>query len=199
MDQAKDTLRKSNPLRSDISWPIILVQGSVALGIGLYALLAEENARKNLVFLIGLFLLANGVFSAVGGLRRHATSRMAPYQLLRAGIGLATGAIVVINRIAEFMSLDSARVVIGIGLLGIGCVTIIGLVAVRKEKRFRPVAFVGPLLLVVWGFVCLYQVANDKTSVTFLGWTAVIIGVALLALALFRRQRASAPTAPASA
>ena len=38
--------RKANPLRSGISWQLLLGEGIVAIGLGIYILAAEESARR---------------------------------------------------------------------------------------------------------------------------------------------------------
>ncbi len=49
MDQAWAALRKGHPLRTDIIWQLVLVEGNLAIGLGLYALLAEGSVRAILV------------------------------------------------------------------------------------------------------------------------------------------------------
>lgn len=187
-----DVLRKGNPLRSELNWQVILVEGLIAVGIGLYAVLAQANAHRNIIFLTGVFLLINGLSHAFGGLRRSSADPMARYRLLRAGIGIATGLIVVIDRFADLMSVNSARIVLAIGLLGIGLVTLIGLVTVRGEVERRMVGLVIAVLFIVWGAVVLYLVSIDSSSAGPLGWAAIVVGVLLVLLALYRRQQATA-------
>ena len=59
------------------------------------------------------------------------------YRLIRAGIGIATSTIVVAERIFDIMDLTPTWVVIGLGLLGIGLVTVVGAIAGRKESCLR--------------------------------------------------------------
>jgi uncharacterized membrane protein HdeD (DUF308 family) len=201
METKRSFVQRSNPLRSDISWELILVQGLIVLGIGIYALTAEDSARRNIVFVIGLFLLVNGLMYAVGGLReRGASGTMAQFRLIRAGISIVTGLLVVLDRFVDFMGVDPARVVAGIGLVGIGIVSLVGIVMAREAGELFPFgAIASAILLALWGVVILYQATTDDSMTRLLGWVAVIAGVALLGLAWFRRQRSLPPTAPVSA
>ncbi len=194
MEKKESLLQKSNPLRPDLRWEFVLVQGAAAVAIGLYALLAEESARRNIVFLIGVFLLVNGLGIAIGGIRRAASDDpMSQFRLVRAGIGIATGVLVVINRFSSFMEVNSARVVAGIGLAGIGLVSLIGIITLIDRSEARLVSAGASLLLILWGAASIYQAIQDTNSSRLIGWAALIIGAALIALGLMRRQRAMEP------
>lgn len=184
-------IHKSNPFRSDTTWPVVLIQGLLALGIGLYALLAENSARHTIVLLIGLFLLLNGLHLAWEGLRDRGDGGdgMDRYRLLRSGIGITTGLIVVADRFQDFIGLNASRVVAGIGLIGIGIITLIGIIATREALGWRVAALGGAILLAAWGVVVLYQASNDSSGSEFIGWSAIAIGVAMIAIAGYRRQR----------
>lgn len=191
MARTASFMHRTNPFRSDTTWPVVLIQGLLALGIGLYALLAENSARHTIVLLIGLFLLLNGLHLVWQGRRDRGDGGdgMARYRLLRAGVGIATGLIVVADRFQDFIGFDASRVVAGIGLIGVGVVTLIGIVGTREELGWRIAALGSAILLAVWGVIVLYQASNDSRGSEFIGWSAVAIGVAMIAIAGYRRQR----------
>ena len=194
MSRAATYAKKTNPFRSDLAWWAVATIGVIALAVGIYILTAPESANQNIVFIIGAFLLVNGFGYALAGIRgRSGTNPMSSFLLIRAGIGIATGLIVVINRFADFMGLDPARVVNGIGLLGVGLVTIAGMALTRDEMGLRIGAVVTAFALCAWGVVIIYQVANDSTSNTLLGWIAIIAGAIYLAIAAIRWRREAAP------
>jgi uncharacterized membrane protein HdeD (DUF308 family) len=194
MGQLKTIARKGNPFRSELAWWAVAAIGAVALAVGIYILTAPASANRNIVFIIGAFLLVNGLGYALAGLRgRSRANPMTAFLLVRAGIGIATGLIVVINRLADFMGLDPARIVNGIGLLGVGLVTIAGMAVTRDEMGLRIGAVVTAFALCAWGVVIIYQVANDSTSNTLLGWIAIIAGALYLAVAWLRWRREAAP------
>lgn len=191
MAQARSFVHRGNPFRSDATWRVVLIQGLVALGIGLYSLFAEDSARQTIMLLIGLFLLLNGLQFAWQGVRKQGdrTDGMREYQLVRSGIGIATGLIVVIDRVRDFMGIDAARVVAGLGLVGMGLVTVVGIVATRAALGWRVATLGGALLLAAWGVVVLYGASNDSRATELIGWSAVLIGAAMIAIAGYRRQR----------
>ncbi len=195
MSRAATYAKKTNPFRSDLAWWAVAGIGAIVLAVGIYILTAPESANHNIVFIIGAFLLVNGLGYALAGIRgRSGTNPMSAFLLVRAGIGIATGLIVVINRFAEFMGLDPARIVNGIGLLGVGLVTIAGMALTRGELGIRIGAVVTAFALCAWGVVIIYNVANDTTSNTLLGWIAIIAGAIYLAIATLRWRREASPS-----
>jgi uncharacterized membrane protein HdeD (DUF308 family) len=196
MSSVKTFATKGNPFRSDLAWWVVAAIGAIALAVGIYIVTASASAHRDITFVIGAFLLVNGLGYALAGIKaRSRTDPMMTFLLVRAGIGIATGLIVVINRFADFMGLDAARVVNGIGLVGMGLVSIIGVAMTRDDLGIRVGAIIGALVLCAWGVVILYQVANDTTSTDLLGWIAIAVGAVYLAIALLRWRRAATPAA----
>ncbi len=194
MSTAATYAKKTNPFRSDLAWWAVAAIGVIALAVGIYILTAPDSANRTIVFIIGAFLLVNGLGYALAGIRGSSGANpMSAFLLVRAGIGIATGLIVVINRFSDFMGLDPARVVNAIGLLGVGLVTIAGMAMTRDELGLRVGAVVTAFALCAWGVVIIYNVANDTTSNTLLGWIAVIAGAVYLAIAGIRWRREASP------
>jgi hypothetical protein len=203
IEQSKAVFKKSNPVRADLPWTVILIEGLVLGGIGIYAVVAEESAQRNIVFLIAAFLVLNGLSAILAAIRdRRELSIMTPFNYFRSGIALATGTIVAANRFTTFMEINAARVCVGVGLIFIGAVAIVGLVVASKQTDFRPAAYVIPLVLTVLGIVVVYQAANDRNSSKLIGWVFIAIGVGLVAIGIYRRQQQlppAEPTEPATA
>lgn len=192
-------VQKVNPLRSNVRWQWNLVQGVVALGVGLYTLLAESSARRDIVFVIGIFLLVNGVIYAYEGIRaRTIEDQFLRFRLIRAGLGIATGLVVVLDRLTDFLSLDASRIIAGIGLVGMGLITLVGLAMTREETQIRIGSILSSLLLIVWGGIILFQSTTDSNMTRWLGWVAVVAGIAILGLAWFRRRSALQATGGAA-
>jgi uncharacterized membrane protein HdeD (DUF308 family) len=187
-------VRKSNPFRSDAGWVFVLVEAIVAIIAGIYLLRDEQSARRTIVFLIGLFLLLNGLEYAFKAIKSRSSSNvLSQFELIRAGIGIATGAIIVINRIVEFMGVNPSRVVAGIGLAGIGAASLWGAFMARDDAPLRAGALISAALFILWGVVTLYQASNDTSHSNLYGWVAIIAGVALIGLAYLRRQQTLRP------
>lgn len=199
MEQTSSLLAKSNPLRKGLRWEWVGIQGVIAVAIGLYALLAEESARRNIVLGIGIFLLINGIGTAIGGIRRTGIENtIVEYRMIGSGMGIATGLLVICNRIWDFWDIKSDRIVLGVGLLGVGLVVLIGLIVLMDRSNFSLPTLGMPLLLALWGAASIYQASNDTNSNRLIGWAALLIGVLLLGLAYMRRQSALSASATAA-
>lgn len=194
MSRARALARKSNPLRSDTAWWTVLLQGIIAVAIGIYILTAEQNARENFNVGVGLFLLLSGLSAARDGRRARAIApRSAGYLWLRAGIGLATGLIIVVNQFAGSMTLNQVGAVAGIGLLGLGLTTFARRLVGRHEAGAWAGSIAGGIVLAAWGIVTLIQAANDSSSARFIGCSAIVAGVLYCLIALYRRRGRAAP------
>lgn len=181
---------RGNPLRADISWQLLSIEAIAAIAVGLYAFLDESGALRNAVTLIGIYLLLDGLSCAIGEVTSsEPASTQDKFRLIRSGIGIATGVIAISERIYDFMDLTPTRVVVGLGLLGIGLVTVFGAVAGREESRLRLSGIGIALLLAAWGIIVLYQANSDSNSMGLFGTTAIIAGVGLAALAYLRWRR----------
>jgi uncharacterized membrane protein HdeD (DUF308 family) len=199
VDAARSFARKGNPLRADISWPVILIEGLVVGAIGVYALVSESSARRNLLFLIGAFLLIDGIAFALEHYRsRGANDPMTSFRLLRAGISIAVGLIVVFDRFVDFLDTNPIRVILGLGLIAIGLIALIGMFLTREETELRFGALISAILLGALGLLLLYQASEDTDSIRTLGWAAIIAGGGLIGVALYRRQRSRQDLSPAT-
>lgn len=188
----KSAALKGNPFRADISWQLLAIEAVAAIAVGIYALMDDESAHRNVITVIGIYLLVDGLSCAFGEVTSsEPVSMRDKFRLIRGGIGMSMGTIVVLERLFGFMELNATRVVIGLGLLGIGLVTVFGAIAGREESQLRLGGIGIALLLALWGIVVLYQANNDSDSMSLFGWVAIIVGVGLAGLALLRWRRTS--------
>lgn len=194
IEQPKAILKKNNPLRADLPWAVVLIEGAILAVIGLYAILASSSAQRNIVLLIGIFLVLSGLSAIYAAVRdRREISLMTPFNYFRAGIALSVGAIIVCNRIWEFMTINAARGIVGAGLIAIGLVAIIGLLVARRQAELKIAAFGVPSILVILGIAVVYQASNDNNSSKLIGWVALVIGLGLIGLAFLRRNQQATP------
>ena len=190
VSQFKSAALKGNPFRADISWQLLAIEAVAALAVGIYALMDDASAHRNVITLIGIYLLVDGLSCAYGEVSSsEPVSMRDKFRLIRGGIGMSMGTIVVLERLFGFMDLNATRIVIGLGLIGIGLVTVFGAIAGREESQLRLGGIGIALLLALWGIVVLYQANNGSDSMTLFGWVAIVVGIGLAGLALLRWRR----------
>ena len=204
-EQTKAMLTQSAPWRRGVAWPIILVDGVVALAIGIYILAQSDEASDVVRQLIAAILLVNGLLSILAGFRQPQASA-APCLILRGGIAATVGMIVSLEPISDYIDPDASRVILALGGLAYGLFGLVQVVAVREEAgRLR----IGPLLTSgIWILLAILFFTGDETDDTRLnlfGIVAVVLGLLLLAYAfhLYRLKHpgssgAASPDAAAS-
>ncbi len=102
LSPVKSAALKGNPLRADISWQLLSIEAVVVFAVGIFALVNESSALRNVVTLIGILLLVDGLSCAIGEVTSSEPANTRDkYRLIRAGIGIATGTIVVAERILD--------------------------------------------------------------------------------------------------
>lgn len=167
-------------------WWLALIQGLVALGIGLYMLLDPGSASTLAVLLVSIYLLVAGVILTLRGLAAR-RARKGTLLLVRGLAGLVIGAVVLLFGVFEIGTAETARAILAIGLIIFGA---IGLFTSLFKREGKPFGW-GPVLvnaaLLVWGLLIIFSNVN-LTGVS--GWILVIIGIAVILWTVLGRKDA---------
>src|SRR5262245_24932504 len=107
-DQAKQLVTSTAPWRRGVPWPIIGIEGIVAIAIGIYMLADPSDARTRVRSLIAIIVLINGVLEIAAGFR-NPQLKAAPYRILRGTIGATVGLIITLEWIWDFLDDEGAR------------------------------------------------------------------------------------------
>jgi uncharacterized membrane protein HdeD (DUF308 family) len=195
-EQAKEMLTRSAPWRRGVGWPIVLIEGGVALCIGVYILAQPDDARDVVRQLIAAVLLVNGLLQVLAGFRLP-QAPAAPYRILRGGVAATIGLIVSLEPISDYIEADASRVILALGGLAYGLLGLVEVVATREATGLR----IGPLIAAgIWIVLAILFFTGDETDTTrlnLLGIVAVVFGLLLLAYAyyLYRLKQAAPPVA----
>jgi uncharacterized membrane protein HdeD (DUF308 family) len=196
-DQAKEMLTQSAPWRRGVAWPVILIEGLVALGIGIYILAQPDDARDVVRQLLGAVLLVNGLLSVLAGFRRP-QAPAARYLILRGAVGATVGLIITLEPISDYLESDASRFILALGALAYGLLGLVQVVATREEAGLR----IGPLIVSsVWIVLAILFFTGDETDNTrlnLLGIVLVILGLLLCAYAYYLYRVKQAGPTPAA-
>jgi uncharacterized membrane protein HdeD (DUF308 family) len=211
MSSSYKAVAKYAPWRRDIAWWVVLIQGLILAGIGLFALISESEAVVTLVYLLGIYALIHSIWVIVTSLRRPAESRSA-LQLVGAGIGLLASIVLVLNSYLTLIDPQPAVAVFAIGLLLQGLLNAVASLGIRQPSGFAWGVMVRGLIDILLGAYLIYalrSLAADAEGgvglVRVIGWAGAIGGAALIiyAIVLWRNGRkakeAPSASAPASA
>ena len=169
-------------------WWLALIQGLVALGIGLFMLLDPASASKVIGVLAAVYLLIAGIIHTIRGLARRRVVKRMNVMLIRGIVGLVVGGIILVLAVFNIGTLAFGYTILAIGLIIFGAV---GLFSSFFQREGKPLAW-GPMLvnlaLLVWGILVFFGRSQNLDLAVISGWILVIIGVVILVWTLLGRK-----------
>ena len=169
-------------------WWLALIQGLVALGLGLFMLLDPTAASAVIGLLAAIYLLVAGIVHTIRGLARRRVVKRMNLMLIRGIVGLVVGGIILVIALFNVGTLAFGFTILAIGLIIFGA---IGLFSSFFQREGKPLAW-GPVLvnlaLLVWGILVFFGRSQNFNLAVLSGWILVIIGVVILAWTLLGRN-----------
>lgn len=203
MSATKDALQKTKPWSKDAAWWVLLVEGIVLAGLGLYTLLWPASAAGSLVYILALVLLIDGIMSVVRGIRRRAQRRL---NFVRSGVALLGGLLVVVMPLLGSFDTGIGAWIIGITFVVLGILRVVGFFVERRSHvRFIEVVIaLGMFGIGGWMVWRLITGTASVQSLVPLGWLLLVLGGFMVAYSFFVRSQGQsdepeAPKAPAAA
>jgi uncharacterized membrane protein HdeD (DUF308 family) len=172
-------------------WQLSLLRGIVMLLLGLFAIVAPQQALFVIVMVIGLYLLIDGVITAIAAFRgRGGSSRMTV--LGRGALSIIGGLLVLL---LPFVFPEAATVIwaymLGVIAVIAGLLDLITVGKARREIETKSTMIISGLLLILLGILLLLMptlIAQDKLFVV--GLTIATLGVVSLVAAFIQRRAA---------
>ena len=175
-------------------WWLALIQGLVALGLGLFMLLDPTAASAVIGLLAAVYLLVAGIVHTIRGLARRRVVKRMNLMLIRGILGLIVGGIILVLALFNIGTLAFGYTILAIGLIIFGA---IGLFSSFFQRQGKQLAW-GPVLvnlaLLVWGFLIFFGRSLNLNLAVISGWILVIIGVVIVAWTLLGRNEELAET-----
>lgn len=187
--QALDAASKSMPWRKDVAWWVILIQGLVLTGLGLYVLTQDQSAARIVIIVIALLLIADGVLAALASMRGRVPGQAGSLNAINAGIAIVVGAIVLLGLLIPFLELGTAAILLALGLIASGAISLVLALFMRPEgSPFRLTRVIGPIVWIALGVLALITAndANNFDLIRIVGIVSLVLGVILLVLAFIR-------------
>lgn len=172
-------------------WQLSLLRGIVMVLLGLFAIVAPKQALLVIVYVIGFYLLIDGVITAVAAFRgRGGSSRMTV--LGRGAMSIIGGLLVLL---LPFIFPEAAPIIwsymLGIIAILAGLLDLITVGKARREIETKSTMIISGLLLILLGILLLLMpmlIANDRMFVV--GLTIVVLGLVSLIAAFIQRRAA---------
>ena len=183
-ERAMSMARDHAPWRASTPWWVTGIEAVVLILVGLFLLLQPASAAGLIIQIIAVILLIESLLHLIAELRLP-RGEANPWVTLQAGIGATVGVRLVLRDwILPAIDGESARNILGFGLIAYAIVGALGALLVRDEGEawLRPI--VNSLLLVILAILLLTSGdTNAVDRLALLGWVALIGGVAFLFLA----------------
>ena len=169
----------------------MLVEGIIALVVGLYVLVAPQQASTWLAQLIGVYLLVNSGFAIYAGFSGSGSANEQPFRLIVSGIGLVTGLIALAQPLLGTIDTLASITMLGVGLSLAGIVGLAGLILGRFGESTPWGRILASGLDLLLGILLLYLSRTGTAGNALLLFGVVGLGVGALlvgyAVVLYRR------------
>ena len=170
--------------RRHAGWPLLLAWGVIAIVAGIAMLVQPARTAALLLTIVALLWLVSGVLDLVSGLRRQPQPAL---RLARGGISVAAAVVVLLNSVfggflpstVQFWILVVAAVVNGGSHLA---------TAIARHGS-RTALTLGIMQLAIAAALALSLMITVVSLFVVLGGELVVIGLILLAVALWLRSR----------
>ena len=192
--ELKNSMEQVKPWSKRAPWWVLLVEGILAIGLGIYALVAPQQAQGLVLLGIALVLAVNGLLAVFSGLRGRQQGNLS---LIRGAIGLAVGLIVILMPVLNFGTALTAAWILAIGLILAGVMALLAIFMEAKAARWGNL-IIG-LLFGVLGSVIVYNITTGADIVQVAAWVLLAFGLLLLAYSFFVRSSAAKSETPAAA
>jgi uncharacterized membrane protein HdeD (DUF308 family) len=190
--QTMDAAKGLAPWRTSLPWWVVLIEGIVLAGVGLWTVFDPGGANVTLALLLSVGLVVAGATQFWSIMRSGVSEKIDSLVSARAAVAVYAGLLVLIlyfiegalTRVAGFAVFGSAALVYGVLAL---------VQVIRSGGSSRRQALVEFLLFTAVGVITLWGLwaggENIVAAIRIVGWILLIGGAALIGLAIWRWQK----------
>ena len=189
LQRIKLVLRQNAPWSRKVSWWVVLLEGVITLAIGIYFLVQPQHSAVLVLLVLGGYLFISGILEIIASLRGARPSII----LIRAGIGLLAGLLVLLQPWLPSIDVNAARIILATGFLLSGLLGLYETIRRSDGGRFRWGALFSGLLHILLALLLFFVPSSGIPLLNWLGTLAIIIGILLIiyAILMYREDRAS--------
>ncbi len=183
---ALDMAAANAPWKAGTLWWVILIQGIVLVVMGA-VIIFDPPSAANVVSIVGsLYLLVNGLLRAIAIIRHKESKKATPIALIRVGVGIAIGLLVLLGILFASMVPTTAASIFGFGIIVEGILALVQLFFFRDPgEKLRFVRIIPGAVLIITG-ILIFAMINNASLVSTLGALLLIAGLAVFVLAITR-------------
>jgi uncharacterized membrane protein HdeD (DUF308 family) len=202
-ENVKTLTSQATPWSKQAAWWLVVVEGAVALVLGLFVLFRPEQANVRFIQVIGGYLVVTSALALYRIIAHKADAPGEPGRWVRVGIGLVVGLIALFHPRLPTVDTAAATTVLAVGMLLSGAMGLYGVVATRAQAGMRWGDVIVNGLYLLFAFAVFFHNRGDTESSGNLVWWIGLLtagaGVGLIFYGIKLRPVAEAPTAATAA
>ncbi len=153
------------------SWWVLLIEGIIAILLGLYLLFGGDSAAGNFALIAGLYILITAVLELFRG--RGTVSRY------RGIIGVIVGAVILLLYFVDLFPTRWDFTIFAIGVIIVGALGLYASFFARSGRGFGWGPVLINALLLLWGILIFFFRAQERDLQAISGW--ILIGMGAVA------------------
>ncbi len=150
-------------------WWVSLVEGIVAVLLGLYLLFGGDAAAGVFALVAGIYVLVIGVLELWRG-----SGTVSRYRGL---IGIIVGVLILFLYFVDIFNTPMDFTIFAIGVIIVGAIGLYASFFARSGRRFEWGPVLVNALLLLWGLAIFYFRSQEADLQNFTGWILIAIGV----------------------
>ena len=174
-----------------------VIEGVVALALGVYIVLFPQDAPGVVRSIIALALLVLSALQIFEGFRFWNRS-VSPWATLSGGVGATAAVFALLALWLPEITPAASRVMLAIGLAAFGIIGLVSLIFTLRSTGFKIASLIINLLAIALGVFLYLAEEQNPERVKMLGLVALLGGAILLAYGYFlwSRRRSATVTPP---
>jgi uncharacterized membrane protein HdeD (DUF308 family) len=187
--------KQAAPWRKGIPWGIVLAEGIVLVAVGLFLLFAPATSQRILGYILAIVLAAIGGIQLVGALRAKQEGQLGQLNTIRGAIGLGVGALIVVLLLLNAVSLQAARIILGLGAVAFGAIGLY-LIYLTRGAGIRVAPAISNAFWVLFGVLLLVAAIGGTllASISQAINVVLLLGGAFLIIWAFIIKNSKQPT-----
>jgi uncharacterized membrane protein HdeD (DUF308 family) len=153
-------------------WWVSLVEGIVAILLGLYLLFGGDAAAGAFALVAGLYILVVGILELWRG-----SGTVSRYRGL---IGIIVGALILLLYFVDIFGTQLDFTIFAIGVIVVGAIGLYASFFARSGRNFEWGPVLVNVLLLLWGLAIFYFRGRDADLQNVTGWILLAIGVVMI-------------------
>lgn len=174
-ERVEAVIGRAIPWHRNAAWYIVLLEGIVAVAVGLWIVLHPSSARNDVIRLVGVYLAVTGLLGLVGDLRDR-DGGIERYAVLRHLLMMAVGVLAAVR--------PGVTSLIAWGAILVGLAGLLLLIVARDIGPARWGVLVVSAVFIVFGFLLFWALATGTFLFAVFGLALMLAGLLLVTYAV---------------